>query len=348
MGVFRFSTAVSIFVSCFLSSSAVSLKCSCSNDVCKAAVQFSSDFYTSKQLCEEMKGQMMTVQSKSASDDVGDLLMDLPGDYWIGLRLPDGHCTNDTLPWKGYIWTTGYQSTEFTNWKNTETVCAPRCVSVSADQNWNEKLCEVQSAGFLCENVPEDNCFFEDPTYSADYPDPLHCLLSPCEHKCDITPNGYRCSCDIGFVINRKNQTLCDFNCSASCSALCDINFEHDCLCMQGYTLDETDHYCEDINECENDYCDHYCFNTFGSYECSCRDGFRLVGKSKCVKTTTVPVAEVSPDSVIGVTPFVLVAIVALVFFVAYIIANKQKTNTTSVRYSTEAVKHSQPRFPYV
>lgn len=322
MKVFHFYVAVSICIYLFFSSGAIPLKCSCSDGVCKAAFQFSTDFHTSKQLCEEMKGQLMTVQSKSASDDVEDLLIDLPGDYWIGLRLPDGHCTNDDLPLKGYIWTTGYKSTEFTSWKNTETLCAPRCVSISVDQKWTEKLCEVQSDGFLCENVPEDDCRgFEDPTYSVDYPEPLHCGLGPCEHNCNITLNGYRCSCDPDYVIDRKNQRRCVPNCSASCFALCDRNDEKSCLCPPGYVLNEP--YCVEINECEpeSNSCDHYCFNTPGSYECSCRDGFRLDDNGKCVImppliTTTVNVAEAG--LVIGVTVLILVATVALVIFFLY------------------------------
>lgn len=338
MAVFRFSVGVNVFSSLFFFSSAVPLKFSryCNDGVCKVAFQFSSDFDTSKQLCEEMNGQLITVQSKSVSDYVGQLLLDLPGEYWIGLRLPHGRCTNDTMPLKGYTWTTGYESTEFANWKNVETLCAPapRCVSISVDQKWNEKLCEDQIDGFLCENIPEDDCCDFDPTYSVEYPDPDQCLLGHCEHNCKETTNGYKCFCNAGHVINRKNQKLCVPNCSTSCLARCDRNDKEDCGCRDGYILDRAEYTCVDDNECDLDPCDHYCFNTLGSYECSCRDGFSLVGEGKCVKIvpslnpTTVHAAEVSPGSVIGVTVVILVAIVALMCGVYYY---KQRKGETSI-----------------
>ena len=40
-----------------------------------------------------------------------------------------------------------------------------------------------------------------------------------------------------------------------------------------------------DIDECLffNGDCQHYCENTFGSFECSCDDGFVLVNTSVCL-----------------------------------------------------------------
>ena len=34
-----------------------------------------------------------------------------------------------------------------------------------------------------------------------------------------------------------------------------------------------------DVDECNDtalNYCDHYCMNSIGSYNCSCDDGYRL------------------------------------------------------------------------
>lgn len=353
MTLFRFFVGVSFFITLFFSSNALKPKCSCDNHVCKAVIKLSSDFQTSKQLCETMRGQLMTVKSKTVSDDVGDLLMDMPGDYWIGLRLPDGHSTNNTLPLKGYIWTTGLQSTEFTNWKSNEVWGSSLCVSMSVDLKWTEKSCLKQSDGFLCENVPEHECSnFEDPGYSKVVYDPVGCLSGICEHNCNIVDDKhFRCSCSTGYVISKKEPYICELDCSTRCHAECDRH-GGSCECPDGYILDEMEgeHYCEDINECELSYCDQYCFNSLGSYECSCRDGFRLADKGKCVQmkyaagtegtTDSVfhgpssdaisSVAAVAPGKVIGVMAVILVGIGAVVLFVRYWKQKKQKPSINS------------------
>ena len=45
---------------------------------------------------------------------------------------------------------------------------------------------------------------------------------------------------------------------------------------------------CSDIDECatDNGGCGHYCTNTPGSYQCSCRDGYTLEEDYSCAGTT--------------------------------------------------------------
>ncbi|XP_062379169.1 thrombomodulin [Sardina pilchardus] len=346
MELFCFSVRLAFFIALLFSSDGVQRKCICNNDVCNAAFKFSSNFQTSNQLCQNMGGQLITVSSKAVSDLVSDLLMDMRGDFWIGLRHPDLCMSSDDMPLRGYIWTSGSQTKEFSNWRSEEGECGPNCVSISADLTWIEKPCIVQSDGLLCENVPKDVCFdfldFEEPTLSIFYNDTDGCSSQLCEHQCVGEANGFRCSCWGNFEIDKEDQTLCKQTCkSESCAAECAGTSS--CTCPKGYIVQDdmaTQKKCLDINECEQYGCehDHYCFNTLGDYECSCRDGFRLVGKDKCefdesrpidlpansdihtpsVNYTTGPASAGAPGKVVGIVLFILAGTVAVMFFVRY------------------------------
>ena len=37
-----------------------------------------------------------------------------------------------------------------------------------------------------------------------------------------------------------------------------------------------------DIDECDLQYCDHGCVNLVGSYNCTCRSGYQLIGPHRC------------------------------------------------------------------
>ncbi|KAM9446036.1 signal peptide, CUB and EGF-like domain-containing protein 3 isoform 3-T3 [Clarias gariepinus] len=65
-------------------------------------------------------------------------------------------------------------------------------------------------------------------------------------------------------------------NCSID--AICQNTFRsYKCICKSGYKGDGK--HCEDIDECMSDYsggCVHECINIPGNYRCTCYDGFRL------------------------------------------------------------------------
>lgn len=49
-------------------------------------------------------------------------------------------------------------------------------------------------------------------------------------------------------------------------------------------------HLCEDVDECFDRPCNQICSNTFGSYHCSCTDGYELKEKHICKATSDEPV----------------------------------------------------------
>lgn len=93
-----------------------------------------------------------------------------------------------------------------------------------------------------------------------DYSDEELCNINECEqsggkicaHKCEDRKVGYECTCNVGFKVNHKQRNLC-----------------------------------EDINECDDRPCSQICTNTFGSYHCSCADGYALKDKHICKAVTT-------------------------------------------------------------
>lgn len=133
-------------------------------------------------------------------------------------------------------------------------------------------------------------------------------LENDCDHICHNFEGGYRCSCEEGYVLLADNRTCRDVDeCSASpCHHTC-INLlgSYRCECDRGYVLDEDGSSCigtrsckckqeecyqllhllspPDVDECLSliSGCDHECDNTEGSYECSCRTGYRLAGDNR-------------------------------------------------------------------
>lgn len=112
--------------------------------------------------------------------------------------------------------------------------------------------------------------------------------LTLCEHDCENFDGGYRCFCFEGFVVDEKNPNKCKRFCNTSfCEAECDINDVNKCECPDGYIVDQNDEgkvVCTDVDECESNPCDGNCTNTFGSFQCSCHEGF-IVSGSECTPT---------------------------------------------------------------
>ncbi|KAM7395809.1 hypothetical protein PAMA_007208 [Pampus argenteus] len=120
-------------------------------------------------------------------------------------------------------------------------------------------------------------------------------ICDKCEHmNCSKINGVYQCACRRGFRVSQHDPTKCEMDCDEQdCPANCIPNPELEkkgqfqCFCPDGYIQDLKNNtpICIDINECEiEQQCDHKCENLFGSFRCSCDEGFELHDEYMCVR----------------------------------------------------------------
>lgn len=113
-------------------------------------------------------------------------------------------------------------------------------------------------------------------------------ICQSCEQRCKLSGGTYKCTCMDGYIESKINPNKCELYCPHSeCLAKCDPNNQDHCDCPKGHIHNERNgtQYCTDYDECENgNECDHECTNTFGSFKCSCREGYELVKDRDCVE----------------------------------------------------------------
>ncbi|KAI6653481.1 Multiple epidermal growth factor-like domains protein 6 isoform X1 [Oopsacas minuta] len=104
---------------------------------------------------------------------------------------------------------------------------------------------------------------------------------------------GFECVCKKGFGNNRDLQKCLDIDeCQYErnftiwqnltglpniCEQLC-VNMigRVECDCTTGYSLDNNNYNCSDIDECSQEICAHNCSNNIASFTCSCMSGYVL------------------------------------------------------------------------
>ncbi|XP_021247159.1 thrombomodulin [Numida meleagris] len=214
-----------------------------------------------------------------------------------------------------------------------------------------EQVCHNTEGGFECRchrgyEMVEGRC--------VPVPD---CSTGPCDQICEDVAGSYRCSCDDGYVVDPKNPTQCVRQCeNGRCLAEC-TSGGLSCFCPDGFVTDQLPDgvtFCIDIDECEHNYCDHNCTNTYGSYVCYCQPGYVAVDANHCqpslpedgmdeysgdfgpplpVPSHIPPKAEhLHPGALVGITVGVLCLALVLVA-VGYHVARKRCHPPSSMEY---------------
>ncbi|XP_028994464.1 complement component C1q receptor [Betta splendens] len=337
----------------------------CSRGSCITVNHARVDFKSAEETCRDSDGELMTFQHETDEDILDIWSQGLNGSFWIGLRLPAGACSNLSDPFRGYGWISGGVHRRFiptfTTWKSSTQVCSLHCVSLSTDGKWIESKCSDKVDGFLCRTEHKDACKrqgLSDPTV---FQSPKGCSDYPCEHNCTDIKGGYKCSCRSGYIPDKKDPRTCQLHCGQKkCPAMCEKN-TGDCYCPAGFIANDIAKLCEDIDECSMKECDQGCKNTFGSFECSCQEGFVLKSHVKCVKAVntdmsvnTTPLTEGSAafkNNTLKVSSaptirflwiwiFVAVNIVVLIIIVRFCVVKRQRLREQNANQQSTATAH--------
>ncbi|XP_068194589.1 complement component C1q receptor-like [Antennarius striatus] len=298
------------------------------------------DFNAAEGACHHRNGELVTFQPEMETNILDILSQELNGDFWIGLRLPAGACSNLSAPLRGYEWTSSHVQTGFTpsssTWKDSVKVCSPRCVSLSLDGKWVERLCSDKTEGYLCRTTHKHACQAQELSESHVFQSSEGCKPGPCQHDCTDVKGGYKCSCFKGYIPDSRDPRQCKLHCSQKrCPVICDN--PNQCFCPDGFLNSDT--ICEDIDECSMDSCDQDCKNTFGSFVCSCAEGFVLKNEVRCIKSApsakgtvqpaannnTLKASSATAGSFLWIWICVVVAVIVFIFVLRLYVVKRQK-----------------------
>lgn len=286
----------------------------CIEQDCFALFRGPATFLAASQVCERLRGHLMTVRSSVAADVISLLLSGGGGGesprLWIGLKLPPGCSDPGHLgPLRGFQWVTGDNQTSYSRWARPREapapLCGPLCVAVSeagvpasGEPSWEEQQCATEADGFLCEFHFAAYCkplavrsgAPATASISVNYSTPFGARGAdfqalPLGSSAKVAPFGMELACELrpGETDGRWGRAGpgawdCGVE-NGGCEHVCNRSAgKSRCLCPADTALQADGRSCADPEECDK-RCQHLCHRNPDvprGYSCMCDVGYQL------------------------------------------------------------------------
>lgn len=318
----------------------------CTGNDCITINQDRVDFKAAEEACRERNGEIMTLHYETDESILDTLSQELFGDFWIGLRLPAGACSNLSAPLRGYEWTSGSPHRSFipslSTWKDSFKVCSPRCVSLSNDQKWTERLCSDRTDGYLCRTKHKDACQAQELSDPIFFQSSEGCSTGPCQHDCKDVKGGYECSCFQGYIADRNDRKQCKLHCDKpTCPMVCEGTSDIACTCADGYI--QNGNVCVAIDECVEMDCVKIPLDDSKSIKAESSESFNITtpvtegSVNPTANNSTQKTHSVAAGGFLWILIFVPVAVVVVIIVVRLYVVKRQKRREQNSNQSIAA-----------
>ncbi|CAJ1063578.1 endosialin-like [Xyrichtys novacula] len=260
----------------------------CHQDGCYSVFLQKRSFREAGRSCRERGGTLATMHTHEEAGVVHELLSAIEAQgtrsrirLWIGLHRPPRQCSA-SRPLRGFVWVTGDQDGQFTNWLREEApgACAAhRCVAMtvhtteggreSSDNfQWLDGSCQLALDGYVCQYNYKGMCppLEDEGRGPAYYTTPFHLVSTILTHVPQGSVAALQCPEDPSDPHAIAEQTVL-------CMERDDetIGWSRDApLCFSGAASRNQDW-------CSGDHgCEQFCQNTDTDYYCYCAEGFMI------------------------------------------------------------------------
>uniref|UniRef100_A0A3P8TJD5 CD248 molecule, endosialin b n=1 Tax=Amphiprion percula TaxID=161767 RepID=A0A3P8TJD5_AMPPE len=260
----------------------------CHLEGCYAVFLQKRTFREAGRSCRERGGTLATMHTHEAAGVVHELLsaIETQGSrlrlrLWIGLHRPPRQCSS-TRPLRGFVWVTGDQDGQFTNWLREDTpgtCAAPRCVAMTVHTSengreskdnfrWVDGSCALPLDGYVCQYNYKGMCppLEDEGRGPALYTTPFHLVSSLLTHVPYGSVAALPCPADSTDPDAPAEQTVL-------CMERDDetVGWSRDTPLCSSSTTPQNQDWCSGDHKCE-----HFCQNTDTDYYCYCSEGFTI------------------------------------------------------------------------